>query len=195
MFNLATVICFKKSLDSEELFGIFNDPESTPLKEIQDETFMVLFLKKYEWTEFCNETQRNVLWHVCKKNFNEAFYHIKESILQIDFLKIIMERDINGNNSFMIAANAESGLVLMSLLSSSVCSTDDMKIKNECLHQDNNSGDTLLKLIMSHGDKMSVHREILIETEREYHRRSSSIEGKSSRLSLAECFKKNIGQT
>ena len=83
----------------------------------------------------------------------------------------------------------------MSLLSSSVCPTDEMKIKNECLHQENNSGDTLLKLIMSHGDKMSVHREILIEAEREYHRRSSSIEGISSRLSLAECFKNNIGET
>ena len=58
-------------------------------------------------------------------------------MLQVDFLNIVMERDDNGNNSFMIAANAECGLVLMSLLSSSVCSTDVMKIKDECLHQEN----------------------------------------------------------
>ena len=43
MSSLATRICFETSLHSKELLGFFNNPEFTPLKEIQDETYMVIF--------------------------------------------------------------------------------------------------------------------------------------------------------
>ena len=64
---------------------------------------------------------------------------------QNDFLKIIMEQDYAGNNSLMIAAKAASDMILMSLLSTMVCSTDDMKVNDEWIHHKNKSEDTLLK--------------------------------------------------
>ena len=80
-----------------------------------------------------------------------------------DLLLIIMLTDDDGNNSSMIAAKVASDMVLMSLLSMMVYSTNDMKVKNEFIHHKNKSGDTLLNLIMSHGDTLSMHREVVIK--------------------------------
>ena len=82
---------------------------------------------------------------------------------QEEFLKIIMLKDDDWNNSSMIAAKEASDMVLMSLLSSLVYSTDDMDTKHEYLHHKNKSGDTLLKIIISHGDTLSMHREVMIK--------------------------------
>ena len=63
----------------------------------------------------------------------------------------------------MMAAKEASDMVLMSLLSTLVYSTDDMDTKNEYLHHKNKSGDTLLNIIISHGDTLSMHREVMIK--------------------------------
>ena len=112
---------------------------------------------------FCTETLKIVLWHICKKNFNEALHCIKESLPQEDFLKIIMLKDDELNNSSMMAAKEASDMVLMSLLSTLVYSTNKMEAKNEYIHHKNKSGDTLLKIIISHGDTLSMHQEVMIK--------------------------------
>ena len=67
------------------------------------------------------------------------------------------------NNSSMMAAKEASDMVLMSLLSTLVYSTNKMEAKNEYIHHKNKSGDTLLKIIISHGDTLSMHREVMIK--------------------------------
>ena len=163
MYDLANHICNSKYLDSARVFDIFNDVDSTPLTQILDEAFLKTILKKYSWNVFFPEIQKTVLWHICISNFNEVFHFIKESMPQDKFLKVVMIQDKDGNNSSMIAAKVASDMVLMSLLSTLVYSTDDMKIKNEFIHHKNKSGDTLLNMIMSHGDTLSMHREVVIK--------------------------------
>ena len=163
MYDLVNVICSSKYLDSAKVFDIFNDVDSTPLIQILDEAFLKTMLKKYSWNVFFPEIQKAVLWHICISNFNEVFHFIKESMPQDKFLKVVMIQDDEGNNSSMIAAKVASDMVLMSLLSTLVYSTDDMKIKNEFIHHKNKSGDTLLNMIMSHGDTLSMHREVVIK--------------------------------
>ena len=163
VYDLVNIICSSKYLDSARVFDIFNDVDSTPLTQILDESFLTAILSKYSIARFSSETLKNVLWHICKKNFNEAFHFIKESMLLKNLLSIIMLTDDDDNNSLMMAAKVASDMVLMSLLSMMEYSTNDMKIKNEFIHHKNKSGDTLLNLIMSHGDTLSMHREVVIK--------------------------------
>ena len=163
LYDLVNIICSSKYLDPAKIFDIFNDVDSTPLIQILDEAFLKTILKKYSWNVFFPEIQKTVLWHICMYNFNEVFHLIKESMPQDKFLKVVMIQDAAGNNSSMIAAKVASDMVLMSLLSTLVYSTDDMKIKNEFIHHKNKSGDTLLNMIMSHGDTLSMHREVVIK--------------------------------
>ena len=67
------------------------------------------------------------------------------------------------NNSSMMAAKEASDMVLMSLLTTLVYSTDDMTTKGEFLHHKNKSEETLLKIIISHGDTLSTHRDVIIK--------------------------------
>ena len=63
----------------------------------------------------------------------------------------------------MMAAKEASDMVLMSLLTTLVYSTDDMTTKGEFLHHKNKSEETLLKIIISHGDTLSTHRDVIIK--------------------------------
>ena len=191
MHDLFIAISRSDCFDPEKIFYIFNDPSSTPLKKIFDEAFLKTVLLKYSssqysWGDFSRETQKIVLWHACKKDFNEVFQFIKESMPQHEFLEIIMIQDDDSNNSSMIAAKEASEMVLNSLLSTLAYSTD-CDMKNEYIHLKNKSGDTLLKLIISHGETLSMHREVMIKAEREYHRIHDNLNG------LTQCFKINIG--
>ena len=164
MFELFKMICSSKHVDSSKIFKILDDSNTTPLKQIFNEAFLKAVLSEHLEKKFSPETLKVVLWHnICKKNFNQAFHCIKESMPQDEFLKIIMLKDDDWNNSSMIAAKEASDMVLMSLLSSLVYSTDDMDTKHEYLHHKNKSGDTLLKIIISHGDTLSMHREVMIK--------------------------------
>ena len=163
MFELFKIICSSKHVDSANVFDILNDSNSTPLIQIFNEDFLTSILFEHSEKKFCFETRKIVLWHICKKNFNEALHCIKESMLQEDFLKIIMLKDDELNNSSMMAAKEASDMVLMSLLSTLVYSTNKMEAKNEYIHHKNKSGDTLLKIIISHGDTLSMHREVMIK--------------------------------
>ena len=163
MFELFSMICGSKYVDDTKIFNIFDDSNSTPLKQIFDEAFLKTVLSQHLERKFCLETQKIVLWHVCTNNFNEAFHFIKESMPQEDFLKIIMLEDDDSNNASMMAAKEASDMVLMSLLSLLVYATDDMTIKCKYLHHKNETGDTLLKLILLHGDTLSMHREVVIK--------------------------------
>ena len=163
MFELFNMICNSKHVDSAEIFDILNNFNATPLTKIFDEDFLKTVLSDHSERKFCRETLKVVLWHICKNNFNQAFHRIKESMPQDEFLRIIMLKDDDWNNSSMIAAKEASDMVLMSLLSSLVYSIDDMDTKHEYLHHKNKSGDTLLKIIISHGDTLSMHREVMIK--------------------------------
>ena len=163
MFELFNMICSSKHVDSAKVFDILNDTASTPLIQILNEDFLKKVLSNHSGRKFCLATQKIVLWHICKNNFNEAFHHIKESIPQDEFLNIIMLADNDYNNSSMIAAKEASDMVLMSLLSILVYSMDDMETKNGFIHHQNKSGDTLLSLIISHGDTLSMHRDVMIK--------------------------------
>ena len=163
MFELFKMICNSKHVDSAKIFDILDDSKTTPLKQIFNEDFLVEVLSEHSEKKFCTETRKIVLWHICKKNFNEALHCIKESMPQEEFLKIIMLKDDELNNSSMMAAKEASDMVLMSLLSTLVYSTNKMEAKNEYIHHKNKSGDTLLKIIISHGDTLSMHREVMIK--------------------------------
>ena len=163
MFELFKMICSSNHVDSAKIFDILDDSKTTPLKQIFNEDFLVEVLSEHSEKKFCTETRKIVLWHICKKNFNEALHCIKESMPQEDFLKIIMLKDDELNNSSMMAAKEASDMVLMSLLSTLVYSTNKMEAKNEYIHHKNKSGDTLLKIIISHGDTLSMHREVMIK--------------------------------
>ena len=145
------------------VFDIFNDPISTPLIQIFNEDFLTEVLIEHSKKEFCLETRKIVLWHICKQNFNNALHCIKESMPLEDFLVIIKLTDDDLNNSSMIAAKEASDMVLMSLLSTLVYSTNKMEDKDEFIHHKNKWGDTLLKIIISHGDTLSMHREVMIK--------------------------------
>ena len=82
---------------------------------------------------------------------------------QDEFLSIIMLKDDELNNSSMMAAKEASDMVLMSLLTTLVYSTDDMDTKDEYLHHKNKSEETLLKIIISHGDTLSTHQDVIIK--------------------------------
>ena len=163
MFELFKMVCSSKQVDSAEIFDILDDSKTTPLIQIFNEDFMKAVLSEHLKKKFCTETLKLVIWQICKRNFNQALHCIKESMPQEEFLKIIMLKDDEWNNSSMIAAKVASDMVLISLMSSVVFSTDDIDIKNEYLHHKNKSKDTLLKIIISHGDTLSMHREVIIK--------------------------------
>ena len=86
------------------------------------------------------------------------------SLLLVDYLPCFLHIDHDGcNNSSMMAAKEASDMVLMSLLTTLVYSTDDMTTKGEFLHHKNKSEETLLKIIISHGDTLSTHRDVIIK--------------------------------
>ena len=163
MLELFKMICNSKYVDSAKIFDILNDPNGTPLTKIFDEDFLKTVLSDHSERKFCLETLKVVLWHICKNNFNQAFHRIKESISQDEFLNIIMLEDDDLNNSSMMAAKEASDMVLMSLLTTLVYSTDDMDTKDKYLHHKNKSEETLLKIIISHGDTLSTHRDVIIK--------------------------------
>ena len=163
MLELFQMVCHSKHVDAAKIFDILNDSSTTPLIQMFSEDFLTEVLFEHSVKTFCIETLKIVLWHICKKNFNEALHCIKESLPQDEFLKIIMLKDDELNNSSMMAAKEASDMVLMSLLSTLVYSTNKLEAKNEYIHHKNKSGDTLLKIIISHGDTLSMHREVMIK--------------------------------
>ena len=163
MFELFSMICSSKYVDDTKLFDIFDDSNSTPLVQIFDEAFLKTVLSQHLEKKFKLETQKIVLWHVCKNNFDEVFHFVKESMPQEEFLVIIKLTDDDSNNCSMIAAKEASDMVLMSLLSTLVYSTNKREDKDEFIHHKNKWGDTLLKIIISHGDTLSMHREVMIK--------------------------------
>ena len=90
MFELFKMICSSNHLDSADVFDILDDPNATPLKKIIDEAFLKEVLSEHSEKKFCLETLKVVFWHICKKNFHQAFHSIKESMSQDEFLNIIM---------------------------------------------------------------------------------------------------------
>ena len=161
MFELFSMICSSEYVDDTKIFNIFDDSNSSPLVQIFDEAFLKTVLSQYLERKFSLATRKIVLWHVCKNNFDEVFHFVKESMPQEEFLKIIMLEDDDSNNASMMAAKEASDMVLMSLLSLLVYAPDD--IKSKYLHHKNMAGDTLLKLILLHGDTLSMHREVVIK--------------------------------
>ena len=161
MFGFFKMIC--ESSYVFNVFDIFNDPITTPLIQIFNEDFLTEVLRDHSKEKFCLETRKIVLWHICKNNFNNAFHCIKESMPREDFLVIIKLKDDDLNNSSMIAAKEASDMVLMSLLSTLVYSTNKREDKDEYIHHKNKWGDTLLKIIISHGDTLSMHRDVMIK--------------------------------
>ncbi len=82
---------------------------------------------------------------------------------------------VAGNNGLMNAAVGTSDRVLMFLLGLILfnSSKKDEDHTNKVLHETNKNNHTLLNIVMSQGDKLSIQRDMILRVEREYHRSGS----------------------
>ena len=186
-YGLFEKICFSENVDRAELKDVLNSVK-TPLKTIKSQ-FEDLFQKLLvfvDWTILDFDCQKVILWHVCKNNFNNAFHFMRKGMELKKFLDFIMLEDEDGNNASMLAAMNASDMVLMSLMSIITYSTNDNELMNRYLHDANKKGESLLKLVTSHESSLSIHRDILIKAERDFHRTEGN-------YTLVQCFKKRIG--